>query len=222
MTENIPDLTRFPLLKELLIWNSNQTGAFECHNSVIQDISAYSNHYTSADVSGCNNLKILSLSGSQLTSLNLGTANYLGNIELKECGLTTTQVDYVLQTLDQAGRYNGYLDLSLNAAPSVEGFTHLFKLISRGWTVDNITGIKDNFGADIIKVITTSNEIQLFLNENLISKEASLYDLFGKPLSSKTIDADLLVFDISSLPKGLYFVLITNGGQRIVKKVIKP
>ena len=37
ITVNIPDLTQFPVLRELLIWNTNQTGAFVCHSSVIQD-----------------------------------------------------------------------------------------------------------------------------------------------------------------------------------------
>jgi len=121
---NIPALTQFPVLTELLIFNTNQTGAFVCHSSVIKWIESYSNHYTSADISDCTNLMRFNLSGSQLDSLDIGTADNLIEVKLKDCGLTEPQTDYVLQTLDEAGLSNGYLELTGNAAPSAEGLVH--------------------------------------------------------------------------------------------------
>jgi hypothetical protein len=132
---NIPALTQFPVLRELLIHNTNQTGAFVCHSSVIKVIESYSNHYTSADISDCTSLRIFSLSGSQLDSLDLGTANNLINVELTNCGLTESQTDYVLHTLDGAGQSDGYLELTGNAAPSAEGLVHRDSLEGRGWTI---------------------------------------------------------------------------------------
>ena len=134
-TENIPALTQFPLLRVLLTWNDNQTGAFVCHSSVIQMIYSYDNHYTSADISGCTNLTHLYLSGSQLASLNLGTADKLTNVYLNDCGLTESQIDYVLHTLSRAGQSDGYLELTGDAAPSAEGLVHYKNLKGRGWTI---------------------------------------------------------------------------------------
>jgi hypothetical protein len=132
---NMPDLTQFPVLKELFIWNTNQTGAFVCHSSVIRMIDSYKNHYLSADISGCTSLKRFILSGSQLSSLNLGSADYLTNVQLKDCGLIESQVDYVLHTLDGADQYNGYLDLTGNLTPSLDGLVHLDNLIVKGWII---------------------------------------------------------------------------------------
>ena len=180
---NIPALTQFPLLRELLNWNTNQTGAFVCHSSVIESIESYKNHYTSADISGCTSLVKFSLSGSQLTSLDLGTANYLTDVQLKECGLTESQVDYVLNTLDGAGLFNGNLDLSVNTAPSADGLVHLNNLKERGWTIqtDSITGIADTKGnTESLKTIVTSDEIKILLNDDFISWQAGLYSFRGK------------------------------------------
>ena len=135
LTENLPAMTQFPLLRELLTWDDNQAGAFVCHSSVIQRIDSYDNHYTSADISGCTSLEEFSLSGSQLTSLDLSQANNLIYVRIRNCGLTASKIDYVLRTLDAAGRSGGYLELDGNAPPSAEGMLHHNNLKGRGWTV---------------------------------------------------------------------------------------
>jgi hypothetical protein len=394
-TVGIPSLTQFPLLRELLIWNSNQTGAFVCHSSVIQYIDAYQNHYTSADISGCTNLRGISFSGSQLGSLDLG---------LKDCGLTEPQIDYVLHTLDGASRSNGILELTGNAEPSADGRVHLNNLKGRGWnmlpvtditvtgaggsttiTTDNgslqlsaavlpvnatdktvtwliingkekatinttglvtavdngtvtisaganvgsfvfpvygflvitisnqivpvsgitvtgaggvtkitsdngtlqlsaavlpvnatdqtvtwsiingtgeaiinatglvtavnngtvtarataidgsgvfgtliitispLTGIPDTVErTESLKIIVTSYEIKILLNDDYISWKAGLYNLQGGLVISKLVESDILVFDISSLPSGIYFAVLSKGENRRVAKVVKP
>ncbi len=132
---NIPDMSQFPVLMELLVWDANQTGMFECHNPNMQIIEVQDNHYTGADVSGCNMLRTFSISGSRLTTLNLGSASVMTDIRLKDCGLSQSLTDYVLQTIDGAGRSNGVLDLGGNSAPSASGMVHYNNLRNRGWTV---------------------------------------------------------------------------------------
>ena len=224
-TVNIPPLTQFPVLSELLTWNTNQTGAFVCHSSVILIISSFNNHYTSADISGCTSLARFSLSGSQLASLELGTANNLTNVELEDCGLTESQIDYVLHTLDGAGQSNGYLDLSLNAAPSAEGLVHLANLKGRGWVIyiGIVTGIKDTGNkTGPIKITVTSEEMKIMLNEDCTSWKAGLYNFQGVLLLSKLVESGVLIFDISSLPSGMYIVVLSKGENKRVAKVIKP
>lgn len=171
-TVNLPGFAQFPLLTELLIWDSNQGGVFECHNSVIQRIDAYDNHYSSADISGCTALINFSLSGSKLVSLSLGTANHLTVVELKDCDISESLTDYVLQTLDEAGQHNGQLELSGNAAPSLSGMVHYNSLKGKGWTmtinepetVIPVTSI-DVTGVDGINTINTDNgSLQLIAN----------------------------------------------------------
>lgn len=135
LTANLPDLTQFPALTELLIWNDNQTGPFVCHSSLVLRIDAYDNHYTSADISGCTNIHEFSLSGSHLSTLNLGTPGHLIYVRLNDCGLTTAQMDYVLQTLDANNQPGGYLEIADNAAPSATGLVHLNNLKNKGWQV---------------------------------------------------------------------------------------
>lgn len=223
MTENIPPLTQFPVLKELFTWNTNQTGAFVCNSSVIKEIHSFGNHYTSADISGCTELRIFFLSGSKLTSLNLGTADNLTNVKLKDCSLTESQVDYVLHILDLAGKSNGNLDLAENPAPSSDGLVHYDNLKARDWTIeiDPVTGITvpvDNI--DNMKIIVLSDVIRILFTDNFISWKASLYNFVGGLVLHKLVESDILVFDISSFPSGIYFVELSNGEQRKVEKVI--
>ena len=222
---NIPDLTQFPLLRELLTWNDNQTGAFVCHSPIIQRIDSYDNHYTSADISGCTSLAQFSLSGSQLASIDLGTANNLTYVQLNNCGLTEFQVDYILLTLDGVGRSNGNLELDGNATPSTAGFIHYNNLKQKGWTViiNNVTGILDLSGKnELSKIIVTSVEMRILLKDDFNSWKAELYDLKGDQLLSKMVDGNILVFDISSLSSGIYIVVLSKGEKKSIAKVIKP
>jgi hypothetical protein len=132
---NLPALIQFPSLVELLTWNDNQKGEFACHSSTIKRIDANDNHYTSADVSGCMALSQFSLSGSHLESLDLGSANSLIYVRLKDCFLRVGLVDYVVATLDAAGNTGGYLELDGNAPPSSAGMVGINSLKGKGWTI---------------------------------------------------------------------------------------
>jgi hypothetical protein len=271
------------------------------------------NNYTSADISGCTSLTTFSLSGSQLASLNLGTATNLTDVILADCGLTESQIDYVLNTLDIAGLSNGNVDLTGNTSPSAEGVVYLENLKKRGWTINfslvsvfdiavngtgesttittdngtlqlsvvlfpanatyktvtwsivngtgqatiNASGLvkaidngtvtavataKDSsgvYGTMIItisnqllsqddlpfiirKLIVTRNEIKVLLDDRFISWKSYLYNLQGKLLISQIVDSDVLIFDISTLPSGLYIVVLSQGEKIWVAKVIKP
>jgi hypothetical protein len=274
-------------------------------------IQSDSNHYTSADISGCTSLVTFHLSKNKLTSLDLGTAESLSDINLKDCGLTESQVDYGLITLDGAGKPNGYLDLTGNAAPSADGFVHLDNLKRKGWilvmvpvtgititveegastiTTDNgtlqlspavlptdatdkrvtwlvvngtgqatisdsglVTAINNGtvtvmatsndgsgvYGTLIInisnqiislndlplilgKIIVTSNEIKVFLNDCFISWKADLFNLQGMLLISQIAESDILTFNISTFPSGYYIIVLSQGENVRVANVIKP
>jgi hypothetical protein len=156
-TTNVPDLTNFPSLRELLLWNANQTGNFVCHSIVIDRIDAYDNHYTSADISGCTSLTQLSLSGSKLSTLDLTQDNNLTFVQLRDCWLSSSLTDYVLSRLDEAGLFDGYLELDGNAPPTSTGLTHRDNLVLKGWTV-TVTDPSQNILVGKIEVTSDNGE----------------------------------------------------------------
>lgn len=67
---------------------------------------------------------------------------------------------------------------------------------------------------------TTEN---LFINTESISTNSivKLMDVKGKVVETKTVTHSPLVFDVSSLPSGVYFVQYTDGVKMQINKVIK-
>ncbi|NSW95154.1 MAG: T9SS type A sorting domain-containing protein, partial [Bacteroidales bacterium] len=223
LTENFPDYTRFPLLRDLLIWDDSQTGAFVWHSPVIQRIDAYGNNYSSADVSGCPNLSKLSLSGSKLNSISLGNAESLKYVYLDNCLLSKGLVDYVLKTLDEAGLSNGELNLTGNSGPSLDALIHYQNLKDRGWTASiNDPVIDDDDVTSVIgKIIVSSTELRILLADNFINWKATVYNLTGNIVASKFIESDILTFDITRMPPGMYLIVLSYKDLLRVSRFVK-
>jgi hypothetical protein len=144
------DMTRFPNLAELWIWNTNQAGELWVRSSRLDsDVSILiqGNRYTTLNLQGAlldptrrgevhaesNQLSGVSVAGCvQLTELWLG-----GN------PLSAAEEDAILATLDGLGRARLSptdttvlrVDLSGNAAPTAAGRAHAVSLAAKGWTV---------------------------------------------------------------------------------------
>lgn len=221
MNQKLPSLTQFPVLTELLNWNSGQDGTFECHSLVIERIDSYDNNYSSADVNGCVALKELSLSGSKLSNLDIGNTPALTVVELADCSLSETQVDNVLETLDNAGRINGKLDLSGNHAPSAGGTAHAASLKSKGWIV-NATLADDPVITEEAKVSIYRNELRVNLTEDYLSREAAIYDCSGSLMVVRSIDATLICFDVSSFAPGVYLLVLSEENHKQTFKIMLP
>lgn len=223
MEYNIPELTTFPQLLELRNANTNQTGFFLCHSPLIKIIRSYSNSYTGADMSLCSNLEVLALSDSKLSTLDIGTGSRLIDVELRDCELTELQIDYVISTLDIAGQTGGYLDITGNAEPSQEGKNHITNLILKGWTVEYVTGSEDTvYNPESMKIILTEDELRITLNDSLISWNAGLYNMGGIQVLEKPITSNEIVFNISSMPPGMYIIQLSGRTQKHTKKIIIP
>ena len=52
------------------------------------------------------------------------------------------------------------------------------------------------------------NEIKTLLNDSYISWKADLYNIRGELVLNKVVERDVLIFDISSLPSGIYFEVL--------------
>jgi hypothetical protein len=139
--QSLPSMTQFPQLRELLIWNDNQTGALTTASPQLTLVLASHNRYTSADFSNSfvSGNGWLEVSDNQLTSLVLDGCSSLIHVSAANNNLQTSAVDYVLETLDSLGRYTGYLDLRGNFPPSEAGLAHAQNLRQRLWVLDLAT-----------------------------------------------------------------------------------
>nr|HPM03947.1 T9SS type A sorting domain-containing protein [Candidatus Cloacimonadota bacterium] len=92
-----------------------------------------------------------------------------------------------------------------------------------GWDGSSPLDIDDNQNnKGYSKKIVTHDKIELHLDEHYSKWSAGLYDFQGMEIIKKTIGSDLLTFNISTLSSGIYFIVLSNGREKLVEKVIKP
>lgn len=80
-----------------------------------------------------------------------------------------------------------------------------------------------NLNADDLLIFPNpaTNKINIKLTNAAVNTEVLLSNLCGQVLSSFRMDSDNSVIDISSLPKGVYFVNLQDGKKKVTKKIIK-
>ena len=157
------DMTDFPLLADLFIEDTNQSGELripKSHPSRWGNINASKNHYTSVDFSGAfqneNAFTFLNLSFNELSSVNLSGCDQFKELYLKNNNLNSEAVDLILQQVYEFGTSNGKLNLTSNNSPTSSGLNYKANLEARGWSVlvDEITIIQS-----ITVNSTTNNSI---------------------------------------------------------------
>ena len=173
LTQSFQDImTNFFALRELFIWNDNQSGHLSLVSTNLQYLQAADNAYTSADLSGKSTLLDCVLSGNRLTNLVLDGCTSLQILDAHANQLGTAALDAVLEFLDTSAPALYSVDLAQNAQiPSAAGYAHYSNLVGRGVSVyvdwpsmfDDRTNAPG--GPDAITFVTTSAhphlEIQL-------------------------------------------------------------
>jgi hypothetical protein len=71
-------------------------------------------------------------------------------------------------------------------------------------------------------VYVTREEIRIPLNSGYLSWKAGLYNTQGALVLSDIINSDVFIFNITSLPSGIYIVVLSKGDNLRIAKVIKP
>jgi hypothetical protein len=135
---NKPPPSQLPVVQQYWTWGDGFTGPFTFDSSAIYDVESFNNNYTSADVTGQfppGRNGRLNLGLNLITSVNLTGCSGLTNIDLNSNSLDQPNVDAILATVDGWGTSGGFLDLSLNTAPSAAGVASASNLTGRGWTV---------------------------------------------------------------------------------------
>ena len=161
-------MTNFLSLRELYIWNDNQSGLLTVGSTNLTDVQAFGNRLTAADFTGQSNLWQLSLYRNELTNLVLTGCTGLIRLDAHENRLPGAVLDTVLATLDASAPGLQQVDLSQNAQmPSSAGYAHFTNLLNRGVSVtldwpdssdgsNNVSG-----GSNAITFVTTSRHPHL-------------------------------------------------------------
>jgi uncharacterized protein YjdB len=71
-------------------------------------------------------------------------------------------------------------------------------------------------------IIVHENEMRIPIDESLWGCRISVYNLYGRMMSSKLVDSNLCIFDISSFYPGLYIAVLSGKIILKVAKVIIP
>lgn len=141
--------TQLPVVQQLWIYNCGQSGTLAPRSSALFDILAYSNSYSSADLTNqfpsagpvppasTTSVPRVDMHSNSLTSVTLTGCPALLSMDFSSNLLPQAQVDGILATVDGFGTSNGTLNLggTGNSAPSAAGTTHKTNLAGRGWTV---------------------------------------------------------------------------------------
>lgn len=144
------DMTNFPNLMHLYIWNDNQAGALRlpATNPISEVyILADDNHYTSVDLSGALANAALrgmvSLRNNNLSAISLTGCRQITELYLENNLFDSATLDTLLGTLDALGRSESTIgpggqllaDLRGNATPGTTGYNYALSLAGKGWTV---------------------------------------------------------------------------------------
>lgn len=85
------------------------------------------------------------------------------------------------------------------------------------------TGLNNSVKKNESVAITIgSTDLKIMSTHDFITGKAILYNLQGVLIKGKTIENDTIIFDISAIPSGIYFVELSKGRDKRIIKVLKP
>jgi hypothetical protein len=105
----------------------------------LDDTQLYDCAFETLDFSGCTSLTSADLyNNSNLTSLIIDGCDSLQYLDVADCALGTSNVDYIITTLDDSGVTSGnlYLAGGTNGAPSGGVAGNITSLEGKGWYIE--------------------------------------------------------------------------------------
>ena len=145
------DMSLFPNISELFIWNDNQTSSIRISSSSKDRNIAFlarGNHYTNLNLQGAlqisTGIATVDFSNNLLANVDLTGCVQITNLKLQNNQLSTNEADEILATLDNLGRTRDNIDSDTlyvnisgggNAQPSQAGYDSAVSLSKKGWTV---------------------------------------------------------------------------------------
>ena len=71
-----------------------------------------------------------------------------------------------------------------------------------------------------IKIRYNRNELTILVPDQLIPSKASLHSIHGSNIETRVVDSNECIFDISSLPAGVYVVSVYNSTIQTAEKIV--
>ncbi|NTW89628.1 MAG: hypothetical protein HGB37_01810 [Candidatus Moranbacteria bacterium] len=217
---NFPDMSRYPLLEELWIWNDNQTGTLAPTSSALRSVQAFDNHYTAADFSGLfpsGRAAEVNVSGNDLTHLDVSDNPGLMWLYAQDNDLDQATVDAVLHDLATVpnGHNSGVLDLTGNAEPSFSGLDDVSILEARGWTVSVDGDGVPSEPIDILYLNTSAGSTSAIVFWNTTREGTSVIEYgtdthFGSTVSSDVMTTSHHILLENLLPDTSYVFRVTS------------
>lgn len=228
------DMSRFPNIGELYIWNSNQKGSLRMRSNRPQSwvqLLANQNEYTRIDLRGSlqneNNYGEINFNNNNLVSVRIDACDQLQGIFLNHNALSADSVDNILGQVDAFGTSNGVLELTQNKEPSAAGLVYKTNLESRGWTVLVQEGFYSatNPDATLIDQFSimpnpASDFVQFNIPEYQGDSELSVFSASGTLLFNEQFSGNLLTVPVTSLQAGNYIVRLKQGFNVATRKLV--
>lgn len=230
----IDDLTNFPNISNLAIWNTNQAGALiipKTNPSRWVGIRAYDNQYTSLDLRGSlqnpAQAGLVDLHNNKLTSVEIAGCHQIKTLDLSQNMLSSEEVDKVLKQLDEFGPTITPRNVNLrnNQPPTAQGKVYQANLEAKQWTVlvDFPSAVNDLTDSNKFKVYPnpTKGKFQVFL-DNLPADGVTveIRNVVGQKLLEQKVNDPSTEWSVSQYAGKIFFVTLRGtdilATQRIV------
>jgi hypothetical protein len=138
------DMSSYPNISNLAIWNSNQSGDLKIPKTNPTrwiGIRAYENQYTSLDLRGAlqnpNEAGLLDMHKNKLTKVDISGCHQIKTLDLSDNLLSSEMVEQVLKQLDEFGPTitPRKANLSKNSPITEQGKVYKANLEAKGWEV---------------------------------------------------------------------------------------
>jgi hypothetical protein len=162
-------LTNFYSLKEFLVWNANQRGPLAFVSTLLTNIEAHDNAYTSADLTGQSNLWQCLIGNNQLTNLVLTGCTAMQNLDVSQNHLGGALTFVSTNLIMLSGYENAYTSADLtgqrNLLSCAFGNNQLTNLVLSGCTALQSLDIRgNNLGGALTFDSTNLQELVAFGN----------------------------------------------------------
>lgn len=128
-----------------------------------------------------------------------------------------------------------FVKVSINVSSWADGNTHNLRFVCNQSTVNGITNfiiddVSVSINAGLAEIIADSlftvypipaeNELNLWIHKNWKHGHIHLYNLQGQEILNRSIDQKEIKIDVSSIPSGVYLLIIRNEKGLSRKKII--
>jgi len=228
------DLTKYPNISNLAIWNSNQTGDLvipKTNPTRWIGIRAYDNQYTSIDLRGSlqNPLEagLVDLHNNKLTKVEIAGCHQIKTLDLSQNLLSSETVEYVLKQLDEFGPTitPRNVNLTNNQPITAQGKVYKTNLEAKGWNVfvDYPTAFQslNDPGSFRVYPNPSNGKFQIQLDKMPVDGViVEIRNIVGQKLLEQKVNDINTEWSVSQYSGKLFIVTLRSTNFLATKKVI--